>query len=199
MTKSTVKAHDVIGHLRQAIDAARRRGIPVMYGPMAYPQEDYASGKLQCRCGINRLMFEQKMFLAGSWGANFHPELKPTEGEIVLLPHKGTAVLETDLPHLVIAGMTANLRWETTGRRATENGYDVTFLSDAIGAENMVAYEASLPRSDPMTESQRRLDRSARCPPARPRTLPPSSRRWRPADSSRESDTLSSGGPRLSC
>lgn len=153
MTKGTVKAHDVIGHLRQAIDAARRKGIPIIYGPMAYTQEDYASGRMQCRCGINRLMFEQKMFIAGSWGADFHPDLKPADGEIVLLPHKGTDVFETDLPqhlerlgttHLVIAGMTANLCCESTGRRAVENGYDVTFLSDAIGAENMVAYEASI-------------------------------------------------------
>lgn len=153
MTKVTVKAHDVVGHLRQAIAAARAAGIPVIYGPMAYTQEDYSLGRMQCRCGINRLMFEQKMFLAGSWGADFHPDLRPAEGEIVLLPHKGTDVFESDLPqhlerlgttHLVIAGMTANLCCESTGRRAVENGYDVTFLSDAIGAENMVAYEASI-------------------------------------------------------
>lgn len=35
MTKSTVKAHDVVGHLREAIDAAHRAGIPVIYGLMA--------------------------------------------------------------------------------------------------------------------------------------------------------------------
>jgi ureidoacrylate peracid hydrolase len=153
MTKSTVHSHDVIGHLRQAIEAARRHGIPVLFGPMAYTEEDYAEGRLQCRCGINRLMFEKKMFLAGSWGADFHPDLKPASGEVVLLPHKGTDVFETDLPrhlerlgttHLVIAGMTANLCCESTGRHAVEQGYDVTYLSDAIGAENMIAYEASV-------------------------------------------------------
>lgn len=153
MTKSTVQSHDVIGHLRQAIDAAREHGIPVIYGPMAYTEEDYVQGRMQCRCGINRLMFEQKMFLAGSWGADFHPDLKPATGEVVLLPHKGTDVFETDLPqhlerlgttHIVIAGMTANLCCESTGRHATELGYDVTYLSDAIGAENMIAYEASV-------------------------------------------------------
>lgn len=153
MTKNTVRSHDVVGHLQQAIEAARRHGIPVLFGPMAYTEEDYAEGRMQCRCGINRLMFEQKMFLAGSWGADFHPSLKPLDGEVVLLPHKGTDVFETDLPqhlerlgtkHLVIAGMTANLCCETTGRRAVENGYDVTFLSDAIGAENLMAYEASI-------------------------------------------------------
>ena len=71
----------------------------------------------------------------------------------MLLPHKGTDVFETDLPehlqrlgitHLVICGMTANLCCESTGRHAAEHGYDVTFLSDAIGAENMPAYEASI-------------------------------------------------------
>lgn len=153
MTKSTVAVHDVIGHLRQAIDGARAAGIPVLYGPMAYTEEDYADGKMQCRCGINRLMFELKMFLAGSWGADFHPELKPAPGEVVLLPHKGSDVFQTDLPdtwtalgtrHIVIIGMTANLYCESTGRHAVEKGFDVTFLSDAIGAENMIAYEASI-------------------------------------------------------
>jgi ureidoacrylate peracid hydrolase len=153
MTKNTVRLHDVVGHLRQAIDGARERGIPVLFGPMAYTEEDYADEKLQCRCGINRIMFEKRMFLAGSWGADFHPELRPRDDETVLLPHKGTDVFETDLPahlerlgttHLVIAGMTANLCCESTGRHAMEKGYDVTFLSDAIGADTLIAYEASI-------------------------------------------------------
>jgi nicotinamidase-related amidase len=153
MTKSTVTLHDVVGHLRQAIDGARQHDVPVLFGPMAYTEEDYADGKLQRRCGINRIMFEKRMFLAGSWGADFHPGLRPREDEIVLLPHKGTDVFETDLPehlerlgitHLVIAGMAANLCCESTGRHAVEKGYDVTYLSNAIGAENLAAYEAAL-------------------------------------------------------
>ncbi len=93
------------------------------------------------------------MFLAGSWGADFHPNLRPREGEIVLHPHKGTDVFETDLrehlqrlgtTQLVLAGMTANLCVESTGRHAAEHGYDVTFVRDAIGAENLPAYEASI-------------------------------------------------------
>jgi hypothetical protein len=79
--------------------------------------------------------------------------LQPQAGDIVLLPHKSIDVFETDLPdylermgitHLVIAGMTANLCCESTGRHAMEKGFDVTFLSDAIGADSIVAYEASI-------------------------------------------------------
>lgn len=120
---------------------------------MAYTEEDYRDKSCQHRSGINRIMFETKMFLAGSWGADFHPDLQPLDGEIVLQPHKGADVFITDLPdhlerlgtrHIVIIGMTANLCCESTGRHTPEAGYDVTYLSDAIGAESVVAYEASV-------------------------------------------------------
>jgi ureidoacrylate peracid hydrolase len=153
MTKTTVEMNNVIENLKRLIKEGREAGIPVLFGPMAYTEEDYAKEHLQRRSGINRYMFEKKMFLAGSWGADFHPDLQPHAGDIVLLPHKSIDVFETDLPdhlerlgitHLVIAGMTANLCCESTGRHAMEKGYDVTFLSDAIGADSVVAYEASI-------------------------------------------------------
>ena len=153
MTKSTVKKNDVVAQLARLAEGARAAGVPVLFGPMAYTEEDYTQQNWQRRSGINRLMFENKMFLAGSFGADFHPDIQPQPGDIVLEPHKGTDVMQTDLPdhlerlgttHLVLAGMTANLCVESTARHATEAGYDVTFLSDAIGAESLPAYEASI-------------------------------------------------------
>jgi len=159
MTKGTVKKNDVVENLRRVIEGAREREIRVVFGPMAYTQEDYADEELQRRSAINRLMFEHKMFQAGTWGADFHPDLQPTDDEIVLRPHKGIDVFETDLPehlerlnttHLVIAGMTANLCCESTGRHAMEHGYDVTYIKDAIGAESLPAYEASIHLNYPL-------------------------------------------------
>jgi nicotinamidase-related amidase len=153
LTKTTVKKNDVIGNLKRVIEESRGRGISVLFGPMAYTEEDYADEQLQRKSGINRLMFERKMFLAGSWGADFHPDLQPLEQDTILLPHKSCDVFQTDLPehlnrkgitHLVIAGMTANLCCESTGRHAMEAGFDVTFLSDAIGAASIPEYEASI-------------------------------------------------------
>jgi len=159
MTRRTVAAHNVIVHLKRAMEGARSRGIPVIFGPMAYTEEDYTRGQLHRRSGINRIMYERRMFLAGSWGADFHHDLQPKETEIVLEPHKGLDVFETDLPehlerlgitHLVICGMTANLCCESTGRRAMEEGYDVTYVSDAIGATSMAAYEAAVHLNYPL-------------------------------------------------
>jgi ureidoacrylate peracid hydrolase len=153
LTKNTVKLHNVVENIKKVTEAARRNRIPVFFGPMAYTEEDYAKHHLQRKSGINRLMFENKMFLAGSWGADFHPDLQPQEGDIVLLPHKSCDVFQTDLPenlekrgitHLVIAGMTANLCCESTGRHAMEAGYDVTFISNAIGAAGVMEYEAAI-------------------------------------------------------
>lgn len=158
-TKVTLKLHHVIDHLKQAIAGARQNGVPVIYAPMAFTAEDYASEELQRRSSINRFMFEKKMFLAGTWGADFHPDLRPREQDIVLLPHKSIDVFETDLPgrlerlgitHLVIAGMTANLCCESTGRHAMEKGFDVTFLSDAIGSADLPSYEAAVHINYPM-------------------------------------------------
>lgn len=153
LTKKTVGMNNVIENLQRVIAGARAAGIPVLFGPMAYTEEDYADEQLQKRSGINRMMFEMKMFQAGSWGADFHPDLTPQAGDIILQPHKSCDVLQTDLAdelknrettHLVIAGMTANLCCESTGRHAMERGYDVTFIADAIGATGVMEYEAAI-------------------------------------------------------
>ncbi len=153
LTKKTVKMHNVIENLQRVIKAARAEGIAVLFGPMAYTEEDYANEHLQKRSGINRMMYEMKMFQAGSWGADFHPDLQPQPGDVILQPHKSCDVMQTDLKeelkrrgttHIVIAGMTANLCCESTGRHAMEEGYDVTFISDAIGATGVAEYESAI-------------------------------------------------------
>lgn len=153
LTKNTLKLKNTVDNIKEAMKGARAKGIPVLFGPMAYTEDDYADEQLQKRSGINRMMFETKMFLAGSWGADFHPDLQPQQGDTILLPHKTCDVFRTDLPdvlqklgttHLVIAGMAANLCCESTARHATEDGYDVTMLKDAMGAASLPEYEAAV-------------------------------------------------------
>jgi ureidoacrylate peracid hydrolase len=64
MARSTVEKHDVVGHLKQAIEGTRQRGIPVLFAPMAYTAEDYQNEELQRRSGINRMMFRPPVMSA---------------------------------------------------------------------------------------------------------------------------------------
>ncbi|MFD2515780.1 isochorismatase family protein [Pontibacter locisalis] len=162
LTKNTLKLHNMVDHLQKTIAGARAKGIPVLFGPMAYTEDDYADEQLQKRSGINRMMFENKMFLADSWGADFHPDIQPQAEDIVLLPHKSCDVFRSDLPehlermgitHLVIAGMAANLCCESTARHAMEDGYDVTMIKDAMGAASIPEYEAAVHLNLPLVSN----------------------------------------------
>ena len=87
-------------------------------------------------------MFEIDMFHEGTWGHEFHPELKPDENTIVLSPHKGLSNFATgdinaqlrqrDIKTLIIAGMAANLCVESHVRDAAEHAFDVITVKDAV-------------------------------------------------------------------
>lgn len=80
-------------------------------------------------------------------GAEFHPGLAPTAGEVVAVPHRtfdalygtdlGTQLRQRDVNHLIICGLTTNTCVDSTGRDAVEQSFDVTFVSDAVATFTM--------------------------------------------------------------
>ncbi len=54
LAKSTVEKNDVVTKLRRVIDGARARSVPLLFAPMAFTEEDYASEHLHRRSGIGR-------------------------------------------------------------------------------------------------------------------------------------------------
>lgn len=102
-------------------------------------------------------MFDNRLFEAGSWGADFHPELSPVAGEITIAPHKNIDVLaNTDLEvqlrqhgveYIAIAGMVGTMCVESTARSCMEHGYHVTTFTDATAAAGgRSAYDAMILR-----------------------------------------------------
>ncbi len=67
LTKTTVKMNDVVGHLKRAIEGARAQGIPVLFGPMAYTQEDYADEQLPVMVSAVGQRLSPSMRMASSW------------------------------------------------------------------------------------------------------------------------------------
>lgn len=142
-------------NLKRLLAGARRQNIPVFFAPMSYTDEDYTTWKHVS--GIHHEMFDNRMFEAGSWNADFHPELSPDPDEVVIAPHKNIDVLantdlevqlrQHDVEYLAIAGMVGTMCVESTSRSAMEHGYHVTTFTDATAAAGgRDAYEAMVRR-----------------------------------------------------
>ncbi|MEU1417671.1 isochorismatase family cysteine hydrolase [Streptomyces sp. NPDC005731] len=96
--------------------------------------------------GREAVALRRQVFAAGSWGAEWHPDFVPREGELVMRQHwASSGFANTDLDMLlkqhrvqkiVLIGMKANTCVDTTARFGQELGYHVTLIRDAIGAFN---------------------------------------------------------------
>ncbi|WP_323377459.1 isochorismatase family cysteine hydrolase [Streptomyces sp. RB17] len=143
-----------IDHLKKLIAGVRQRGnISLFYSTTAFTDEDYSSWKHVS--GIHRQMFDNRMFRAGTWSTEFHEDLAPQPGDVILAPHKGIDVFpHTDLDaqlrrhgveYLAIAGVSGIMAVESTARTAMERGYHVTTFTDAIAAPGgLVTYQAMM-------------------------------------------------------
>lgn len=138
-------------NLKRLPAGAREQGFPVFFAPMSYAEEDYTSWKYIS--GVHHEMFDNRLFVEGSWGAEFHPELSPQDGEIVIAPHKNIDVLaNTDL-EVQLRRHNAPPAQHGVHRRRRHGGDDVR------GVDRPQPHGTRLPR-----DHVRRCDRGRRGP-----------------------------------
>jgi nicotinamidase-related amidase len=141
-----------IDNMRRALHTARGLGVQVFHAPMRTETWDNAGWKH--RTPSHEQIFHAQLFQAGTWGAEFHPDFVPADGEIVVTPHKtfdafhgtdiDTQLQQRDIDHVILCGLTTNTCVDSTGRDAVEKGYDVTFVSDAVGTFTMEMHRATI-------------------------------------------------------
>ncbi|MGP3961290.1 isochorismatase family cysteine hydrolase [Nonomuraea sp. 3N208] len=133
----------LLDHLRTVVTAARDVGIRVFIVPhRQWRPGDYDdwSHPNPTQRGIQ----ERHSFAKGSWGGEWHPDLVPQDGDVVVKEHwaqSGFANTDLDLllrqhgiTHVIVIGVLANTCIESTGRYAMELGYHVTLVRDATAA-----------------------------------------------------------------
>ena len=146
-----VVKNNVVDKLKALIAKAKEAGVAVVYSPHYYDKEYNAWHNVNF---IDRVMFDRKMFNRGTWGAEWHPELKPDGDTIVAAPHKNLSGFHTSdidiqlrkrgINTILLAGMSANLCVESHLRDAEEKGYQVIVINDATAAAGEDAYKAAL-------------------------------------------------------
>jgi nicotinamidase-related amidase len=141
--KAVAEAVDLLAHLRALLEAARQAGVVVFYVPHRQWREGNYDGWRHP--GPGQISNDREaVFGEGMWGGDWHPELQPQPGDVVVQQHWGqNGFAHTDLDlqlkqrgieKIIVVGMLANTCVEGTARWGAELGYHVTLVRDATAA-----------------------------------------------------------------
>jgi nicotinamidase-related amidase len=150
--RAIAEAVDLLTHLRTLVEAARRAGVVVFYVPHRQWREGNYDGWRHP--GPEQISTDREaVFGEGMWGGDWHPELVPQPGDVVIQQHRGqNGFANTDLDlqlkqrgieKIIVAGMLANTCVEATARCGAELGYHVTLVRDATAAFSPEAMRAA--------------------------------------------------------
>jgi len=122
-----------------------------MYSPHCYAGNEFNSWRRLKP--IDKLMFDRKMVRAGTWSAEFRPELTPDENTFVLSTHKALSgfwagdisiqLRRRSIGTIILAGMSANLCAGSHLRNAEEDGSEVIVVEDATVGPGPEATQAA--------------------------------------------------------
>ena len=149
---AVAEAVNLLTHLRALVDAARRTGIVVFYVAYRRWREGDCDG-WRHPGPWQTLTDRETIFGEGMWGGDWHSELAPQPGDVVIQEHWGqNGFANTDLDFqlkqrsiekIIVVGMLANTCVEATARGGAELGYHVTLVRDATAAFSSEAMHAA--------------------------------------------------------
>jgi len=150
--EGVAEAVGTLANLCALADAARKAGVIVLYVPHRHWREGNYDG-WRHPGPWQTLLDREAVFAEDTWGADWHPDLVPQSGDVVVQQHWGQdGFANTDLDfqlkqfgleRIIVAGMVANTCVEATGRRGAELGYHVTLVRDATAAFSADAMRAA--------------------------------------------------------
>ena len=146
-----VEKNGSIGNAKRALDAARNRGLLVIYVNIAwrpgYPELPDNT------CGLLKEAKDNSECLVGSWGADVIDQLKPEGNEIVVTnfgsdSFEGTELdlilRNRDIRKLYVVGQCIEHVVATTVKRAVNMGYTASILKDCTSGFTDQNYDAML-------------------------------------------------------
>lgn len=139
-----------IGNAVRAVTAARDADLQVMHVRVGWrPGHPDANRKAPLFAGVA----QADALVEGTWGADFHPDLQPADGEIVVVKRTVSAFAGTELGRLlikqgistlVLAGFSTSFVVEGTARDAVDRGYRVIVLEDCCASQTEEMHQYSV-------------------------------------------------------
>ena len=144
-----VEKNGSVGNARRALDAARQRGMLVIYVNIAwrpgFPELPDDT------CGLLKEAKDNNECLVGSWGADVIDELKPEGNEIIVINFGSDSFEGTDLDLILrnrgikrvyVVGQCIEHVVATTVKRAVNMGYGASVLKDCTSGFTDQNYDA---------------------------------------------------------
>jgi ureidoacrylate peracid hydrolase len=140
-------AEKIIYPCQKIISAGREKGIKIVYLQMGYSQDlsdkrspSFIKSKVPSLLR-QRPELKDKLYIFGTWGAEIIEELKPRQGDTIIMKHRHDGFVETNLDHtlrtfgieyLLFIGTATNICVESTLRHAFSLDYFPILVSDAV-------------------------------------------------------------------
>ncbi len=143
------RAMEMVPRLVHLIEEARRVSLPIVYIKTTHSEwTDTPSWLYRKPEGK-----DVKTCREGTWGAEFYEGIRPLPHERVVIKHRYSAFINTDLntvlkakgvESVLVTGVATNVCVETTARDAFMYDYYVTMVDDCSAAYNQALHESTL-------------------------------------------------------
>ncbi len=147
---------DVIPKISNLINLCRNVGIPIFYTQAVRESSGIdlltRSHKILPKSREERIK-KKPICVRETWDAEIVNEIKPAEGDHVVIKRRDSAFLNTEIgvwlrslsiDTLIFCGIDTSICVETSLRDAFNIGYDVILISDATASSNKKHYESTL-------------------------------------------------------
>ncbi len=142
-------AMQMVPRLVRLIDEARKVSLPIVYVRTTHSEWTDTPSWLYRRPGGK----EAKTCREGTWGAEFYEGIEPLPHERVVIKHRYSSFINTDLntvlkakgvESVLVTGVATNVCVETTARDAFMYDYYVTMVSDCSAAYSEAMHQSTL-------------------------------------------------------
>jgi nicotinamidase-related amidase len=142
---------EMLPRLQRLMDAARQAGVQLIHVRMEHP--DWTNSVAWMRRKWDGTRFKPERCQPGTEGAEFMPGFEPREGEIVVVKHRNSAFVSTNLEMVlhslgiqtvITTGAATNNCVESTARHACWLDFYVVFPSDATASYDALLHETAL-------------------------------------------------------
>lgn len=142
-----VEERGVLANARRCLDAARNAGMAVVHVRLGF-RPDYADC-LSVAARIGGLK-SNRAAIVGEFGTEFHPDVAPTDGELVITkqcvnPFFNTGLMtwlmQKGIKRLYMGGVATHLVVESTARFADDAGFAPVVIEDICAAPNPALHD----------------------------------------------------------